>query len=84
VRAVLWLEDYLVRWPKTLVVVSHAREFLNMVCTDILHLHGSKLVAYKGNFDTFEKTMNERLKNARKAAESQDMKRKHIQVGCKG
>jgi ATP-binding cassette subfamily F protein 3 len=36
---VLWLEDYLVRWPKTLLVVSHAREFLNAVTTDILHLH---------------------------------------------
>lgn len=36
---VLWLEDHLVRWPKTLLVVSHAREFLNAVCTDVLHLH---------------------------------------------
>jgi hypothetical protein len=30
-HAVLWLEDYLTKWPKTLVVVSHAREFLNTV-----------------------------------------------------
>jgi hypothetical protein len=28
---VLWLQDYLLRWPKTLIVVSHAREFLNTV-----------------------------------------------------
>jgi ATPase subunit of ABC transporter with duplicated ATPase domains len=35
----LWLEEYLCRWPKTLLVVSHAREFLNAVCTDVLHLH---------------------------------------------
>lgn len=47
-HAVLWLEDYLVRWPKTLLVVSHAREFLNAVCTDTIHLHSKKLVTYKG------------------------------------
>ena len=47
-HAVLWLEDYLVKWPKTLLVVSHAREFLNAVCTDTIHLHSKKLVTYKG------------------------------------
>lgn len=31
-HAVLWLESYLVKWPKTFIVVSHAREFLNTVC----------------------------------------------------
>ncbi len=44
---VLWLEDYLVKWPKTLLVVSHAREFLNVVATDILHLHSQKIITYK-------------------------------------
>ena len=44
---VLWLEDYLVRWPKTLLVVSHAREFLNAVCTDVLHLHSRTITTYK-------------------------------------
>ena len=47
-HAVLWLEDYLVKWPKTLLVVSHAREFLNAVCTDTIHLHSKKLTTYKG------------------------------------
>ena len=37
--SVLWLEEYLLKWPKTLLVVSHAREFLNAICTDICHLH---------------------------------------------
>lgn len=37
-----------VRWPKTLVVVSHAREFLNAVTTDTIHLHSKKLTMYKG------------------------------------
>jgi ATP-binding cassette, subfamily F, member 3 len=34
--AVMWLEDYLLGWTKTLIVVSHAREFLNIVCTDMI------------------------------------------------
>ncbi len=36
------------KWPKTLLVVSHAREFLNAVTTDTIHLHSRKLTAYKG------------------------------------
>lgn len=79
-HAVLWLEDYLVKWPKTLMVVSHARDFLNMVCTDILHLHSRKLTSYKGDFDTFERTATERLRNAKKAAEGQERQRAHMQA----
>jgi hypothetical protein len=45
---VLWLEDYLLRWPKTLLVVSHARDFLDAICTDVIHLHARKLTAYRG------------------------------------
>mmetsp|Transcript_9139 Transcript_9139/g.17183 ORF Transcript_9139/g.17183 Transcript_9139/m.17183 type:complete len:776 (-) Transcript_9139:93-2420(-) len=78
-HAVLWLEDYLLRWPKTLLVVSHAREFLNAVATDILHLQACKVIAYRGNYDVFEKTMAERLRNAAKAAEASEAKRKHVQ-----
>jgi len=40
-RAVLWLEEYLQRWKKTLIVVSHDRDFLDTVCTFTLDLHSS-------------------------------------------
>ncbi len=43
----LWLEEYLMRWKKTLVVVSHDRGFLNNVTTDIVHLHDLKLHSYR-------------------------------------
>lgn len=79
-HAVLWLEDYLLTWPKTLLVVSHAREFLNAVCTDMLHLHSRSITAYKGNYDVFVKTAAERLRNAQKAAEAQAAKRAHVQA----
>lgn len=64
------------------MVVSHARDFLNVVCTDILHLHSRKLTSYKGDFDTFERTATERLRNAKKAAEGQERQRAHMQVWC--
>ncbi|KAG2491511.1 hypothetical protein HYH03_010088 [Edaphochlamys debaryana] len=79
-HAVLWLEDYLVKWPKTLLVVSHAREFLNVIATDILHLHSQKIITYKGNYSVFERTMTERVRNQKKAAEAADAKRKHVQA----
>ncbi|KAF3434224.1 hypothetical protein FNV43_RR25327 [Rhamnella rubrinervis] len=78
-HAVLWLESYLVKWPKTFIVVSHAREFLNTVVTDILHLQGQKLNIYKGNYDTFERTREEQLKNQQKAFESNERSRAHMQ-----
>ncbi len=50
----LWLEQYLNEWKGTILVVSHQREFLNGVCTDILHLNSKKIDPYKGNYDAFE------------------------------
>ena len=58
-HAVLWLEDYLLKWKKTVLLVSHAREFLNAVCTDIVHLHTQALTTYRGTFDNFVKSLNE-------------------------
>ncbi|KAH9621008.1 hypothetical protein KSS87_004545 [Heliosperma pusillum] len=78
-HAVLWLESYLVKWPKTFIVVSHAREFLNLVVTDIIHLQGQKLTSYKGDYDTFERTREEQLKNQQKAFESNERSRAHMQ-----
>ncbi|VVA90844.1 unnamed protein product [Arabis nemorensis] len=68
-RAVLWLEEYLCRWKKTLVVVSHDRDFLNSVCTDIIHLHDLKLHFYRGNFDSF---------NARYIQRRNEMNKKYV------
>nr|QNQ79026.1 ABC transporter F family member 3 [Paeonia lactiflora] len=79
-HAVLWLETYLLKWPKTFIVVSHARQFLNTVVTDILHLQGQQLTAYKGDYDTFERTREEQLKNQQKAFESNERSRSHMQA----
>jgi len=81
ISAVLWLEDYLQNsWENTILVVSHDRNFLNHVATDVIHLSPERtLVPYHGNYDSFEKTRMERLKNTQKAIESQERLRAHTQ-----
>ncbi len=49
-NAVIWLDNYLQNWKKTLLVVSHDQSFLDNVCTDIIHLDQEKLFYYKGNY----------------------------------
>ncbi|PKA60394.1 ABC transporter F family member 4 [Apostasia shenzhenica] len=71
-RAVLWLEEYLCRWKKTLVVVSHDRDFLNTVCNEIIHLHDMKLHFYRGNFADFESGYEQKRKEMNKKFEIYD------------
>ncbi|NXD38440.1 ABCF3 protein, partial [Copsychus sechellarum] len=80
VRAILWLESYLQTWQSTILVVSHDRNFLNAVATDIIHLHSQRLDMYRGDFENFIKTKEERLKNQQREYEAQQQYREHIQV----
>lgn len=54
-NAAIWLEAYLQKYNNTLVIVSHDREFLNNIVTDIIHLHNKKLTYHKGNYESFIK-----------------------------
>lgn len=76
--AVMWLEDYLINCKNTVVVVSHAREFLNNVCSDIIHFFDFKITYYKGNYDQFDKTRAEKLTNQKKCQETQTKQIEHI------
>lgn len=67
-------------WKSTIFVVSHDRSFLNAVATDILHLHSGVIDNYRGNYESFTKTREERLKNQQKEYEAQKEYRDHIQV----
>lgn len=58
-EAVVWLEDYLSKWKKILFMVSHSQDFLNNVCTHVVHLHSKKLTYYTGNYDMFVQTRAE-------------------------
>jgi len=80
IRSVVWLEEYLRdNWEKTLVIVSHDREFLNNISTDIVHLHGKKLVYYTGSYEDYDRVRSENLKNQQRALESQTAYRAHVQ-----
>ncbi|TDH67403.1 hypothetical protein CCR75_000407 [Bremia lactucae] len=78
-EAVMWLEHYLEKYDKQMIVVSHDRNFLNAVTTDIVYLTHQKLVYYKGDYNTFERTMKENLRQQRKAYDAQQMKIQHMQ-----
>ena len=78
-ETVVWLEEYLKSWTNTVVVVSHAREFLNNVVTDIVYLHNEKLTYYKGNYDQFEKTRNDQSTMQKRQFEAQKMHIDHVQ-----
>ncbi|XP_043926120.1 ATP-binding cassette sub-family F member 3 [Protopterus annectens] len=80
IRAILWLESYLQTWQSTILVVSHDRNFLNAVATDIIHLHSQRLDMYRGDYENFYKTKEERLKNQQREWEAQQQYREHIQV----
>jgi ATP-binding cassette subfamily F protein 3 len=79
-EAIMWLEEYLASYPKTLLIISHDRDLLNK-CTDhILHVEKQQLNAYTGNYDTFEKERAERLMNQQKLHEKQTAQRAHMQA----
>jgi ATP-binding cassette subfamily F protein 3 len=79
-EAAMWLEDHLRRYPRTLLMVSHDRDFLNSVTQKICHLEGRRLTVYNGNYDGFERQRRERLVLLEKAREKQEQERARIQA----
>eukprot|EP00053_Salpingoeca_punica_P001509 m.33794 g.33794 ORF g.33794 m.33794 type:complete len:589 (-) comp11054_c0_seq1:579-2345(-) len=65
-EACVWLEMELAKYKRCLILISHSQDFLNGVCTNIMHLHQSKLQYYSGNYDQFVKTRAELEENQMK------------------
>ncbi len=78
--AVLWLEDWLRSYPGTLVLISHDRDFLNSLCSHILHIEHQQLTLYKGDYDTFEKTRAERIAQQESEHRKQEAEAAHLQA----
>ncbi len=76
----LWLENYLVRYPHTVIIISHDRELLNRSVGGILHLENRGLIYYTGNYDQFarQRAANRAVQAA--AAKKQDTRRAHLQA----
>jgi ATP-binding cassette subfamily F protein 3 len=77
--AVLWMEQWLLRYPGTLLVISHDREFLDNVTTHTLHLHEGKAKLYTGDYTAFERQRAEQLRQQQVAHEKEQAERAHLQ-----
>jgi len=77
-EACVWLEEYLKNYNRILVLVSHSQDFLNGVCTNIMHLKDKKLSYYTGNYDTYVKTRAEKEENQMKQYEREQDQISHM------
>ncbi|WP_114810664.1 ATP-binding cassette domain-containing protein [Paraburkholderia kururiensis] len=77
--AIVWLEEWLHRYPGTLVVISHDREFLDSVCNVTLHLEQRQIKRYGGNYSQFEILRAQQLALQQSAYEKQQKTVAHLQ-----
>ncbi len=77
-EAILWLENWLKRYPGTLLLISHDREFLDSVCTHIAHLENRQLTFYTGNYSAFEALRAQRLAQQQSQHEKQQREIAHM------
>uniref|UniRef100_A0A8C7N1H0 ATP-binding cassette sub-family F member 2 n=1 Tax=Oncorhynchus kisutch TaxID=8019 RepID=A0A8C7N1H0_ONCKI len=76
--ACVWLEEELSQFKRILVLISHSQDFLNGVCTNIMHLHERKLKYYTGNYDQYIKTREELEENQMKRFNWEQDQIKHM------
>jgi len=76
----LWLESYLVRYPHTVLIVSHDRELLNRSVGGILHVEDKDLTYYNGPYDQFARQRAEKRALQASQAKKQAEKRAHLQA----
>ncbi|XP_042228456.1 ATP-binding cassette sub-family F member 2-like isoform X2 [Homarus americanus] len=64
--ACVWLEEELAKYKRILVIISHSQDFLNGVCSNVIHMDKKKLKYFGGNYDAFVRTRLELLENQMK------------------
>ncbi|PRH83478.1 ABC-F family ATP-binding cassette domain-containing protein [Arenimonas caeni] len=77
--AVLWLEQWLLKYPGTLLMISHDREFLDGLSTHTLHLHEGRAKLYTGDYTSFERQRAEHLRQQQIAHDKEQAERAHLQ-----
>ncbi len=77
--AVIWLQDWLCRYPGTLLLISHDRDFLDSITDHIIHIEQNKAEIYTGNYSAFEKRRAEKLSHQQSAFIKQQKEIEHIQ-----
>lgn len=78
-EAILWLEQYLARYPGSLLVVSHDREFLNACVNRIAHVHDHVIDSYAGNYDDFERARAVKIEQQNQAFNQQQARIAHLE-----
>jgi ATP-binding cassette subfamily F protein 3 len=79
VDAIFWLEDWLQRFPGTLLLISHDRDFLDAVCQQIVHIEQQTATSYNGNYSSFERQYAEQIAQQQAQFEKEQAQRKHLQ-----
>ncbi len=77
--AVIWLQDWLCKYPGTLLLISHDRDFLDAITDHIVHIEHNKVEIYSGNYSAFERMRAEKLSQQQSAYERQQREIAHIQ-----
>jgi ATP-binding cassette subfamily F protein 3 len=77
--AVIWLQDWLCKYPGTLLLISHDRDFLDSITDHIIHIEQNKAEIYTGNYSAFEKMRAEKLALQQSAFIKQQREIEHIQ-----
>ena len=75
----LWLENYVSRYPHTVLLISHDRDLLNRAVNSIVHLDQKKLTFWRGGYDQFERQRAERAALQEKERTKQMAARKHME-----
>ncbi len=78
--AVIWLEQWLKRYPGTLLLISHDRDFLDAVVEGIAHIEQERISLYRGNYSAFERQRAERLAQQQAAHDKQQAAIAHMQA----
>ncbi len=79
VKAITWLENFLASFEGTVIVVSHDRHFLNMVCTHICDVDFGKIKLYVGNYDFWYESSQLALQMAKDQNKKKEEKIKELQ-----
>lgn len=79
IQAIQWLEEFLINFENTVIVVSHDRHFLNKVCTHIADLDFNKIQIYVGNYDFWYESSQLALKMAQEANKKKEEQIKQLQ-----
>lgn len=78
-KSIAWLQDFLIDFENTVIVVSHDRYFLNKVCTHIADVDFGKIKVYPGNYDFWYESSQLALKQAREQNKKKEEKIKELQ-----